>query len=269
MHMRRAKKKKKMAAHHSLSLTSLLSLKSNVAFLLYTLVEGVPHHTLLCHPCRSTYVAKPTSEPIPAPIFTPGNLPRASKTESYPFLRYLPNACRSPPQVALLAPLLDASLPLRSRGPVINSIQNSKRFDSKLDCQISFSRPQIRNLPSGPAPFYSHLMIIHNHAAVLCTVAVAGNADAPPQGNRTRQTEIAAFRFHAGEADSMVCRTPTNGDRRTDLLAMTTYQTSLSRRRLILHICGVVGAQLAASQSLGIPGPSADQFSTSAPMAST
>ena len=46
MHMRRAKKKKKMAAHHSLSLTNLLSLKSNVAFLLYTLVEGVPHHSL-------------------------------------------------------------------------------------------------------------------------------------------------------------------------------------------------------------------------------
>lgn len=230
--------------------------------------------TVLCHPCRSTYVAKPTSELIPAPIFTPGNLPRASKTESYPFLRkghYLRNACRSPPQVALLAPLFDASLSLRSRGPVINSIQNLKRFDSKLDYKISFSRPQIRNLPNGPAPFYSHLMIIHNYAAVLCTVAVAGNADAPPQGNRTRQTEIAAFRFHADEADSVVCRISTNGGRRTDLLAMTTYQTSLSRR-LILHICGVVGlgrAQLAASQSLGIPGPSADQFSTSAPMAST
>ena len=46
MHMRRAKKKKKKDGSASQPITNKLTQpKSNVAFLLNTLVEGVPHHT--------------------------------------------------------------------------------------------------------------------------------------------------------------------------------------------------------------------------------
>ena len=50
MHMRRAKKKKKKDGSASQPITNKLTQpKSNVAFLLITLVEGVPHHI-----CSST-----------------------------------------------------------------------------------------------------------------------------------------------------------------------------------------------------------------------